>query len=182
MLILTQNSVLSTLRLTKLAPWWYYLRNCAGVMELADMRDLGSRAQACRFKSCHPHQKGQQFWDKLLSFLYYPDIFLPVQSVSDRAMYVSRAWKRAHIRSLYFQWLCTRVTRVTRICISLKNAKMAYIWFRDARDARVTNPAISMLLFFRLTVTRDAKNRHFVFYEVPACYNSFGLTVLFSIH
>ena len=28
----------------------------ADVVELADMLDLGSSAQACRFKSCHPHQ------------------------------------------------------------------------------------------------------------------------------
>ena len=28
----------------------------AGVMELADMPDLGSGERSCRFKSCHPHQ------------------------------------------------------------------------------------------------------------------------------
>ena len=31
--------------------------NCAGMMELADMRDLGSRALALGFKSPCPHQK-----------------------------------------------------------------------------------------------------------------------------
>lgn len=30
-------------------------------MKLADMLDLGSNAKACRFKSCHPHQKETSF-------------------------------------------------------------------------------------------------------------------------
>lgn len=30
----------------------------AGVVKLADTLDLGSNAQACRFKSCHPYQQG----------------------------------------------------------------------------------------------------------------------------
>ena len=29
----------------------------ADVVELVDSLDLGSNAQACRFESCHPHQK-----------------------------------------------------------------------------------------------------------------------------
>ena len=29
----------------------------AGVVELVDSLDLGSNARACRFESCHPHQK-----------------------------------------------------------------------------------------------------------------------------
>lgn len=30
-------------------------------MELADMRDLGSRGKPCRFKSCYPHQAAADF-------------------------------------------------------------------------------------------------------------------------
>ena len=33
----------------------------AGVVELVDSLDLGSNAQACRFESCHPHQKKARF-------------------------------------------------------------------------------------------------------------------------
>ena len=32
----------------------------AGVAELADALALGASAYACRFKSCHPHQKSQR--------------------------------------------------------------------------------------------------------------------------
>ena len=33
----------------------------AGVAELADAPDLGSGGYPCRFKSCHPYQKGRRF-------------------------------------------------------------------------------------------------------------------------
>ena len=34
-----------------------YLGDHADVVELVDSLDLGSNARACRFESCHPHQK-----------------------------------------------------------------------------------------------------------------------------
>ena len=33
----------------------------ADVVELVDSLDLGSNARACRFESCHPHQKKRGF-------------------------------------------------------------------------------------------------------------------------
>ena len=40
------------------------------MMELADMRDLGSRADALGFESPYPHQKETSLFPRLVFFVY----------------------------------------------------------------------------------------------------------------
>ena len=48
----------------------------ADVSELADELVLETSAIACRFKSCHPHQKETTIFDRRLSFLFVLFTFL----------------------------------------------------------------------------------------------------------
>ena len=42
----------------------------AGMMELADMQDLGSCARACRFDPCYPHHHRRRFITLAAVFYY----------------------------------------------------------------------------------------------------------------